>query len=647
MMNRFRHSIWTIPAVATALILASWASSWLGQQTLANILMLASAVVAGTKIVLSAVRALMVHTIGIDLLVSVAALGAIFLRNYWEAAAVTTLFAIGHALEKVTLAKTRSALADLVETAPDVAVVIRDGVETEVPAGSVQAGEVVIVKAGAIVPVDGEVVDGEAAVNEASITGESIPAAKGPGDPVFAGTVQTNGYLRVTTRAIGAETTLARIIRRVEDAQDAKARTQAFMDRFSKWYTPGIIVLAIVSGLISGNIELALTLLMIGCPGALVISIPVSIVAGIGRGARDGILIKGGEHLERAATITAVAFDKTGTLTEGRPDLTDVIPLAEGLIEHDLLALAARAETGSEHPLARPIVTAAIERGIDVQTPGAVFEPVAGHGITATLDGRTVVVGKPELVTSQFPGDQFPHAQIGPAQHLVESLGAQGRTAMVVAADGIVQGVVAVADTVRAGAGEAVAALRQAGVQQIVMLTGDRESVARAVAEQVGITDVRAGLLPEQKLEVIRELQASGAKVSMIGDGVNDAPALATADTGIAMGAAGSGLAVETADIALMTNRLDRVAGALGIARSTVRVMRQNITIALVTVALLLAGVFAGGVTMSIGMLVHEISVLLVIVNAMRLLRRRRPRGGEPTATSLVTHAERQVAMAS
>ena len=633
-LGRLRASKWTVPLLAGALIIAAWATGARGGSGIGNAFMLAAAIVAGTRILISAIRALMVRTIGIDLLVSVAAIGAIFLRNYWEAAAVTTLFAIGHALEQVTMARTRAALSDLVETAPDVAIVIRDGVETDVPSHQVVVGEIVVVKAGAVVPVDGEVDRGEAAINEASITGESIPAAKGPGDAVYAGTVATDGYLRVRTSAIGSETTLARIIRRVEDAQDAKARTQAFMDRFSKWYTPAIIVLAIVSGLVSGNIELALTLLVIGCPGALVISIPVSIVAGIGRGARDGVLIKGGEHLERAAKITTVAFDKTGTLTQGRPELTDVVVLDPSLGRNDLLALAARAELGSQHPLARPIVDAARDLGLELNADDAEYTPVVGHGIVATLAGRRVVVGKPELAVQTFPG-----IDVDEAKRAVDELGDQGRTAMVVAADGHVLGLVAVADTIRPGAREAVAALRTAGVRQVVMLTGDRESVARAVAAQVGITDVRAGLLPEDKLQAIADLQAGGATVAMVGDGVNDAPALATADTGIAMGAAGSGLAVETADIALMTDRLDRVAHALGLARSTVSVMRQNIAVALVTVALLLAGVFAGGVTMSIGMLVHEASVLLVIANAMRLLRHRADREGVVAPPALPVRA--------
>ena len=617
-LHQLRTSKWTVPGMAAALAVIAWLLIWSGMQWAGDAFMLASAAVAGIPIVVKAVRALRARVIAIDLLVAVAAIGAVFIQNYWEAAAVTTLFALGHALELATLAKTRAALGELIDHAPDIAIVERDGTEIETPATQVRVGETVIVKAGATVPVDGEVLAGEAAVNEASITGESIPAAKGPGDPVFAGTLQTGGYLRVRTDAIGGETTLARIIRRVEDAQDAKARTQQFMDRFSKWYTPGIILLALVTGLITGNVELALTLLVIGCPGALVISIPVAIVAGIGRGARRGVLIKGGEHLERAATIDVVALDKTGTLTEGRPQLTDVVPLDSRTSEDELLQLAARVELGSEHPLARPIVEAARERALDLTTANIAYAPVVGHGITAVLDGERVVVGKPELVAEELPG-----IDLALAKYEVERLGELGRTAMVVADHSGVRGVVAVADTVRADAAEAIAALHRRGVRRVVMLTGARESVARAVATELGIDEVRAGLLPDDKLEAIRELQASGHRVAMVGDGVNDAPALATADTGVAMGAAGSGLAVETADIALMRDQLRHVADALGLARATVSVMRQNIAIALVTVVLLLAGVFAGGVTMSIGMLVHEISVLVVIVNAMRLLRYR------------------------
>ncbi|AVM63918.1 heavy metal translocating P-type ATPase [Dietzia cinnamea] len=627
-MNTIRKWIygrWFVPILSGLLIIGSFIASGVAgsdfrgledNAVLADVLMLAAAVVAGAPIVKKAVDALLIRHIGIDLLVSVAGIGAIIIGNYWEAAAVTFLFAIGHALESATLNKTRSALAELVAVAPDVAVVMRDGEQVEVPAGQVREGEIVLVKNGAKVPVDGQVVAGSGALDEASITGESIPVEKSEGDQVFAGTVSRGGFLHVLATGIGADTTLARIIHRVEEAQDAKARTQSFIDRFSAWYTPGIMVLALVAGLISGDVVLALTLLVIGCPGALVISIPVAIVAGIGRAARNGILIKGGEYLETSAKIDVVAVDKTGTLTEGRPELTDVLVLAPDRSRADVLALAAGGEAGSEHPLARPILEAASAEGVAYDTPESV-RPIAGKGLTAQVDGHRVLIGNQALL------DEFGIADDGGAARAADDFARDGKTPMIIAVDDEVAGVIAVADTVRADAAEMIARLHGSGVEKVIMLTGDVPLVAEAVGAATGVDEVRAGLLPEDKLHAVTELQRAGHTVAMVGDGVNDAPALATADIGVAMGAAGSAVAVETADIALMGDDLLKLPEAVGLAKRTVSVMRQNIAVAMITVAALLAGVFAGGVTMSIGMLVHEASVLVVIVNAMRLLRRR------------------------
>lgn len=582
---------------------------------ISDLLMIAAAVVAGAPILRKAINALMVRSIAIDLLVSIAAIGALIIGEYWEAAAVTFLFAIGHALEAGTMNKTRSALAELVAVAPDVAVVLREGTQVEVPAAQVRQDETVLVKNGAKVPVDGVVIAGTGALDEASITGESIPVEKSDGDQVYAGTISRSGFLQVRATGIGADTTLARIIHRVEEAQDAKARTQTFMERFSTWYTPGIILLALVTGLVTGDVVLALTLLVIGCPGALVISIPVGIVAGIGRGAKDGILIKGGEFLETSAKIDAVALDKTGTLTEGKPYLTDVTVLDPALDRSDVLTWAARAEAGSEHPLAPPVIDAAREEGLEIHGLPESTEPVPGRGIVAEVDGHRVSIGNlPLLETEGITEDRG-------AGDEVDRLASQGRTPMVVALDGRVIGVIAVADRIREDAAEMVARLHRSGVRQVVMLTGDNRRVAEAVAREVGVDEVRAELLPEDKLTVVQELKDRGRTVAMVGDGVNDAPALATADIGVAMGAAGTGVAIETADIALMKDDLLKLPQAVGLARRTVRVMHQNIALAVITVLALLAGVFAGGVTMAVGMLVHEASVLLVIINAMRLLR--------------------------
>ncbi|MDJ0468266.1 cation-translocating P-type ATPase [Rhodococcus fascians] len=584
--------------------------------TLASVFMLAAAVLAGYRIAIAAYRALMVKHVAIDLLVSIAAVGAIVIGNFWEAAAVTFLFAIGHALEAATLDKTRSALSELVAVAPDFAIVVRDGEQQQISASEVRMGERVLVKNGSKVPVDGLVVAGTGVIDEASITGESIPVEKTESDRVFSGTVSRGGFLQVEATGVGTDTTLARIVHRVEEAQDAKAKTQAFIDRFSTWYTPAVMVLAITSGIVSGDIVLGLTLLVIGCPGALVISIPVAIVSGIGRAARNGILIKGGEFLETSAKISAVAVDKTGTLTEGHPQLTDIAVLADGLGRGDVLRLAASAELGSEHPLAQTILDAARYEGVSpVGTPGEVT-PVPGKGIATRFGGTRILVGNDALLAQYRIADDR-----GAAAAAAEFAG-QGKTPMIVVVDGSVVGVVAVADRIRPKAAEMVRQLHSAGVEKVVMLTGDTRLVAAAVGTATGIDEIHAGLLPEDKLNAVSELQRRGHTVAMVGDGVNDAPALATADIGVAMGAAGSAVAVETADIALMGDDLLKLPESILLAKRTVAVMRQNIAIALFTVAVLLAGVFFGGVTMSIGMLVHEGSVLVVIANAMRLLQR-------------------------
>ena len=638
--RKWRYGNWFIPVVSGLLILVSFGveklfgGSWnvtVGPQwwidagehahgsghvfTLANAFMLAAAIVAGYGIVVKAVRALLVKFISIDLLVSIAAIGATLIGNFWEAAAVTFLFAIGHALEAGTMNKTRAALAELVAVAPDVAVVMRDGEQVEIAAHQVRMGEIVLVKNGAKVPVDGQVVSGTGAIDEASITGESIPVEKTKSDHVFAGTISRGGFLQVMATGIGADTTLARIIHRVEEAQDAKAKTQAFIDRFSKWYTPAVMVLALAAGLISGDVVLGLTLLVIGCPGALVISIPVAIVAGIGRSARNGILIKGGEYLETSAKISAVAVDKTGTLTEGRPVLTDIVVLNPEADRREVLRWAAAAEAGSEHPLARPILDTAREEGVAPEgLPGSVT-PVVGKGIVADAHGKRVLIGNVPLL------EQYGIVNDAGAAVAANKLAAAGKTPMIVAVDESVLGVIGVADKIREDAPEMIRRLHASGVQKVVMLTGDTRLVAEAIGEAVGIDEIHASLLPEDKLDAVARLQREGHTVAMVGDGVNDAPALATADIGVAMGAAGSAVAVETADIALMGDNLLKLPEAISLAKRTVNVMRQNIWIALITVVVLLVGVFAGGVTMAIGMLVHEGSVLIVILNAMRLLR--------------------------
>ncbi len=629
----------TVAFVSGLAGLGGVASHFLGGPAwLTDVLWLFAAAVAGTEIALRAFGALRAGTISIELLVTIAAVGALFIGEYWESAAVTFLFVLGGYLESRTLARTRSALKDLLALAPAEVVVRRDGSEVTVAPHEVQPGETVIVRPGGRIGVDGSILSGRAAIDESAITGEPIPAEKQEDDGVFAGTVSHDGYLEIRAEGVGADTTLRRIIQRVEQAQEAKAPTQRFIERFAAWYTPAIIIMAIGAYAVTANIALALTLLVIACPGALVISTPISVIAGIGRSARDGILIKGGEYLETAGRIRAVAFDKTGTLTEGRPEVMTVTPLPgipalptmadETSPRQRLLHWAALAESGSEHPLGR-----AVERALPADYSGPLaddFETAAGGGISAEWQERRVEIGRPDWLEARV--DEWPEQ----AAAALDEIRERGETVAALAVDGVLVGLLGFADRIRPEAAAALQALRDTGVKRLVMLTGDHAASAWRVARELGIEEVQAGLLPEQKLEAIEAIQRESGTTAMVGDGINDAPALATADVGIAMGAAGTDVAIESADIALMADDLGKIAEAVRMARATLNNIRQNVVIALLTVVGLLAGVFAGEVHMAGGMFIHQISVLVVVVNGMRLLRAPGRRQRAPSGPSAV-----------
>src|SRR5574340_252696 len=629
---RSRAEIETI-ASGALIILGLTARYAFQNVSLHNILMTIAAVVAGAGIAVRAFNSLRNRHISIELLVTIATVGALAIGEVWEAAAVTFLFVFGAYLEARTLSKTRQVLGELIDLAPVTALVLRDGLQVEVTPNEVGIGETVLLKPGSRVPVDGEVISGASAVDESSITGEPMPEEKAQGDKVFAGTVNLDGMMQVRATGVGSDTTLARIIARVEEAQEEKAPTQRFIEKFSKWYTPFIIFLSLGAYIITRDIDLALTLLVIGCPGELVISTPVSIIAGIGSAAKRGILIKGGEYLENAGKISAVALDKTGTLTYGKPRLTDILvfqPAFAGAevdpsgrtfdsdagesAQAELLWWAGIAESGSEHPLARAIYKEAGKLGT-LPMPDE-FEALAGKGIRARYQGSEILVDSPKWMTELgIAVDDNVSARLN-------ELRSDGKTAVLAAREGQVWGALAISDPIREDAAEMVKRLRADGIETIVMLTGDDPATANAVARQAGITDVRAGLLPDEKLDAIRQLQKQGNVVAMIGDGINDTPALAAADIGIAMGAAGAGLAIETADIALMADDLLKVPEAIHISKATLKNIRQNVVIALVTVTVLLTGVLLGNVHMASGMLVHQASVLVVIANGMRLLRK-------------------------
>lgn len=600
-----------VTTLSGILILIGWLGKYAGiPQEVSNWLMIIATVVAGYRIASSALLALRYKVLGINALVTFAAIGAIIIGEYWEAAVVTFLFAFGSYLEARTLDKTRDALRKLMDLAPQLATVRRGDKEEVIAAEDVQPGDLVIVRPGEKIPVDGKVVKGQAAVNQAVITGESMPEEKTLGSGVFSGTINEAGYLEIETERSGEDTTFSRIIELVEEAQGEKARTQQLLERFARYYTPGIMVVSLLSYLITKNALLALTLLVVACPGALVIATPVSIVASIGNAARHGVLIKGGEHMEKAGKIQVVVLDKTGTLTEGRPQVTGY--WAKHGNKEAMLLQAAAVEKLSEHPLGRPIVALASEKGNIVEAHD--FEVFPGHGVAATVEGVRVVVGNRKLM-----GDQGIAVTDDVEERMVAEENA-GRTAMLVATANEVIGTIYVADVPREDAYTLVSRLKQAGVEKVVMLTGDNKRTAKAVADQLGIDQFWAEALPEDKLAVIKSLKEQGKVVAMVGDGINDAPAMAVADVGIAMGAAGTDVAVETADLVLMADRLEKLPWAVGLSRQTLRNIKQNVTFAVAIVFILLAGVMGNVVVLASGMLVHEASVLIVIFNAMRLL---------------------------
>ncbi|MDX9916986.1 MAG: cation-translocating P-type ATPase [Gudongella sp.] len=573
--------------------------------------MLATTAVAGIPIFRNAFEALKYKLLGIDALVTIAVIGALIIGEYWEAAAVTFLFMFGDYLESRTIEKTRSSIRALLDLAPDVTRVIRDGVEIEIDPEDVVEGEIVVVKPGEKISVDGHVLEGNAYINQANITGESLPVNKQKDDEVFSGTIVESGYLRISADRVGDDTTFARILEMVEEAQDKKAKTQKFLEKFSRYYTPGIIVLSALLYLITRDLVLSLTLLVIACPGALVISTPVSIVAGIGNGAKHGVLVKGGEIMENLGKIKVLAFDKTGTLTVGKPAVTEVH--AYGIDEKELLRIAAIGEGYSEHPLGRAIIEHAKSVLGSVEGHPEEAEIITGQGIAATIEGKKYYLGNRKLM-------QENSCETDMYEKVLQQEEDKGQTAILIGSEGKILGIIAVADVVRSDAKKLIGNLKRQGIQKIVMLTGDNERAARAIAEELGLDGYYAELLPEDKVRVLSELQQTYGATGMVGDGVNDAPALASAELGIAIGGAGKDVAMETADVVLLSEEIRKLSHAIGLSRATVNNMKQNIYFAIAVAAMLLAGVLLKTVNLALGMLVHEMSVLLVIINAVRLL---------------------------
>ena len=559
----------------------------------------------------------------IDLLMVVAAAGAAALGEWAEGALLLFLFSLGHALEHYALGRARKAIAALAELAPQTAVVRRDGKDEAVPIEAVRIGDLAVVKPGERVAVDGVVREGRSSLNQAPITGESVPVDKQPSDQVFAGSVNGEGALLVEVSVAVGDRTLDRVIKLVAEAETQKAPTQQFTERFERWFVPVVLVADLLVMLVPPLLGLlpwqdsfyrAMALLVAASPCALALGTPAAVLSGIAQAARHGVLIKGGAYLEMLGTISVFALDKTGTITKGEPEVTDLAP-AEGVAEAALLATVAAIEAQSQHPLARAIMDEAKKRSLVIPSASDV-QSVTGHGVRGEVDGSLVEIGR----LAMFDGtSDAPPAEIRATVHRLEAV---GRTTMVVRAEGRAPawlGVIGLADQPRAEAAEALRELRAAGARRIVMLTGDNAGVAGAIARAVGLDDVRAQLMPEDKVAAVKELAAQGP-VAMVGDGVNDAPALAHATVGIAMGGAGSAAALETADVALMGDRIEQLAFAVRLSHKARAIIRQNLYLSLGVIALLVVSTVTGFAGIGVAVAVHEGSTLIVIANALRLL---------------------------
>ncbi len=604
--------------VAGLLLLAGWLTGLAGApHTLSLGLLLGAYAAGGFYTLRDAWQSVKSRSFDIDILMIVAAAGAAALGAWEEGALLLFLFSLGHALEHMAMDRARKAIEALAKLAPKTAIVQRDGAEAEVRVEALLRGDRVVVKPGQRIPADGQVASGNSAVDQSPVTGESMPVDKQPGDKVFAGTVNGEGALVVEVTRLARESTLARMVTMVAEAQTQKSPTQRFTDRFERIFVPlvlaGAALLIVLPPLFgfpfAESFYRAMAVLVAASPCALAIATPSAVLSGIARAAAGGVLIKGGAHLENLGVLTAVAFDKTGTLTIGKPKVTDVVAVSGSADE--LLKIAAAVESRSAHPLAQAVVTEAKRRGLSWGEAGEV-EAVTGKGLRAEFDGKKVIVGNAGL----FDGEPIPGVIL---QH-VERLGTKGKTIMLIQADGQFLGIVALADTPRPGVREVLARLHRIGVRKTIMLTGDNESVGRAIADAVGLDEVHAGLLPEDKVTAMEELGQRYGRVAMVGDGVNDAPAMARATVGIAMGGAGTDVALETADVALMADDLSRLPFAVALSRASRRIIRQNLFVSLGVVALLIPATLFGWAGIGLAVLIHEGSTIVVVINALRLL---------------------------
>ncbi len=617
-------------ALSGLLLLVGWLVGLAGApEPVSLVIYIAAILIGGYYFGREAIEELILEReIGIEMLMGVAAVVATAMGQAAEGAMLVFLYSISEAAEGYTEEKTRAAVKALMNLAPKVALVRRDGHEVEIPVEDIEVGDVFIVRPGESVATDGEVLVGASSVNQAPVTGESVPVEKEPGDTVFAGSINGEGALEVQTTKIFAENTISRIIRMVEEAQERKGNSQRFIERFGSRYSPAVLLIGALVAVLpplffdaswATWITRATVFIVAAAPCARVISIPITLVASLGTGARQGVLIKGGVYVEELARVQVVAMDKTGTLTRGKPEVTDIVLLRQDAdrmttSQQELLALAAGIERRSEHPLAQAIVRHAAEKAAK-PVELSDFRSLTGAGASASLDGQVLYVGSPDLFHSRLG------VSLSGAWDDINHLQEEGKTVVVVGDDQVAWGLIAIRDNIRSNARKAVEALHEIGITKVVMLTGDNERTARAIAGELGIDEIYAELKPEDKVAKVRELTARYGHVAMVGDGVNDAPALAEATVGVAMGAAGTDVALETADVALMADDLEKLVYALKLARRNQSVVKQNLGLSAVVIGALVIGAVAGVFTLPIAVLGHELSEFVVIGSGLRMLR--------------------------
>lgn len=605
----------TLATIANGLLLLVGAIISVGFRNLplANIFYIASTLAGGFPVFILAANGIMKMDLTAGVMVSVAMIAALIIGEYSAAALVAFMMMFGEMLENFTIARADDALKELAGLIPSQVTLLRDGRETIVPVEQVRVGDVLLVRNGERVPVDGEVTSGQAAVDEAAITGESIPVDKESGDSVFAGTINTAGTLEIQAQKLGSDTTLGTIVKLVKEAQKTQAPAQRIANRYAQYLVPVTFTIAIVVYLITGELVRSVTVLVVVCPCALVLATPTALVAAIGNAARNNVVVKTGAHMESLGKVDVVAFDKTGTLTIGKPQVVDVIALND-MTPDEVLSFAASAERASEHPLGRAIVQAATARGLSI--PEA-RDPriLTGLGVQADCAGRQIVVGSRALLESVG-------IELGSNHRArISEMEARGHTVIPIAVDQHVTGLLALADVVRPEAAETIRALKLAGVQRTVMLSGDNSAVVEAVAAQLGVDEAHAQMLPDEKLDLIRNMQAKGLSVAYVGDGVNDAPALAAADIGIAMGATGTDIALETADIAMMRDDMDSLPHLLALSREALKTIRVSVIFSMSMNLLSLILSMLGIIGPVVGAIMHEASALPVLAYSARLVR--------------------------